>query len=152
MLGRCADATGQMVDSMLVEKQRVFMQTDFFTTAQTGWVGSTRVKGKGTMSDNSASIAAPSYTTPDGSGVSSTTFGPGQNYTEEMHFNTRRIRIPPIIRMPGTDSTYAAVYTNLTTFTIIAIPQPAIYAASAGIVALAGVFQVRGRQRDSRGV
>jgi hypothetical protein len=52
---------------------------------------------------------------------------------------------------PGANSTNAAIYTNLTTFTITAIPEPATYAAFAGIVALASVLLARRRQRDSRG-
>ncbi len=289
-LGLCAAATGhaaatgQTVDTVLVEKQQVFTQTDVGTVSQNeiGWVGSIRVEGKGTMSDNLARIAAPSYTTPAGSGVSSATFGPGdydsmadswhltnsytsqasldaafasgiytvtvkeialalnlrgnftypgatpfgtasagtwtdgvlyvdptlaltitinsvdfgsgnghvgmnlhgnysgsinygafgpgvlsggsinipastfvtgQSYTVEMQFNTladQNLGDNP--NAPETNSTNAAVYTKLTTFTITAIPEPAAYAAFAGIAALAGVLRVRGRQRAVRGV
>lgn len=51
----------------------------------------------------------------------------------------------------GTNSTNAAIYTNLTTFTIIAIPEPAAYASFAGVLTLAGVLLARRRQRDLRG-
>ncbi len=277
-LSLCSGAVGgapKTVDTVLVEKQKVFVQTDASTTMQTGWVGSIRIEGKGTVPDNLASISAPSYTTPAGSGVSSATFGgadysasqdswhvtnsyvdqtaldaafnngtytvtvkattltlnlsgdsypdptpvgtasagtwtggilyvdptlaltitlnsvnfgvgnghvginlngnytgdikyenfgsgsmsggyidipastfiSGESYTVEMQFNSLADQdIVNNPNAPGTISTNAAIYTNLTSFTIIAIPEPATYALFAGALALTGVLLARRRR------
>ena len=83
--------------------------------------------------------------------VAAATFISGQSYTVKLQFSS--LSSQDSTDNPngaGANSTNAAVYTDTTTFTIMAIPEPSTYALLMGGAALSGVLFVRNRRLRPR--